>query len=103
MIKRVVSATEARIHFGELLRHVVDSGEVVIVQRDGKPQVAVLPVEEYERLKESQPGSDWRQTMQKALDLADRIRSGRGGRPLPPPEEVIRKMREERDEQLGLP
>ena len=102
MMKRVISATEARIHFGELLRQVVDSGEAVIVQRDGKPQVAVLPVEEYERLKESQPGRDWQQTMQKALDLADRIRAGRGGRPLPPPEEVIREMREERDEQLGL-
>jgi hypothetical protein len=75
----------------------------VIVHRHGKPQVAVLPVAEYERLKESQPGSDWQQTMQKALDLADRIRARRGGRPVPPPDEVIREMREDRDEQLGLP
>ena len=42
MMKRVISATEARIHFGALLRQVVDSGEAVIVQRDGKPVGAGL-------------------------------------------------------------
>jgi prevent-host-death family protein len=100
-MKRVIGATEARIHFGELLRQVVDSREAVIVRRDGKPQVAVLAVEEYERLKARNPGSDWRQTMRTALDLADRIRAGRGGRSLATPAEVVREMREERDEQLG--
>jgi prevent-host-death family protein len=103
MMKRVLSATEARVHFGELLRQVVESREPVIVERDGKPQVVVLPVAEYERLKACESGADWRQTMEKALDLADRIRASRGGRPLPSPEDVIREMREERDEQLGLP
>jgi prevent-host-death family protein len=103
MMKHVISATEARIHFGELLRRVVESREAVIVERDGKPQVAVLPLEEYERLKACQPGRDWEQTLRKALDLADRIDARRGGRPLPSPAEVIRETREERDEQLGLP
>jgi prevent-host-death family protein len=102
-MKRVVSATEARVHFGELLRQVVQSREAVIVERDGKPQVVILDLEQYEQLKAAQPQGDWQLTMEKALDLASRIRSSRGGQPLPEPAEVIRQVREERNEQLGLP
>lgn len=102
-MEQVISATEARVRFGELLRRVVQSREAVIVERDGKPQVVVLSLEEYERLKAAQPRSDWRQTMERAIALADSIRASRCGRPLPEPSEVIRQMREERNEQLGLP
>ena len=102
-MERVISATEARVRFGELLRRVVHDREAIIVERDGKPQAVVLALEEYERLKASQPRSDWRQTMDKAIALADSIRTARGGRPLPEPAEVIRQTREERNEQLGLP
>jgi prevent-host-death family protein len=102
-MERVISATEARIHFGDLMRKVTENQEAVIVERDGKPQVVVLALEEYERLKASQPCSDWRQTMERAIALADSISASRGGHPLPEPPEVIRQMREERDEQLGLP
>jgi len=49
-MKRAVSATEARIHFGELMRHVVESQEPIIVERGGKPHVVVLSVDKYEDL-----------------------------------------------------
>ena len=34
-----VSATEARTYFGELMRHVVEKQEPVIVEHSGKPLV----------------------------------------------------------------
>ncbi len=46
-----MSATEARVHFGELMRRVVEGQEPVIVERGGKPKVVVLSVAEYERLR----------------------------------------------------
>jgi len=98
-MQRVVTATEARIRFGELIRRVVENRESVIVERGGKPQAVVLSLMEYERLLEGQQQEDneW-----KALvDLArEQIRSELGDRKLMPPEEVVAEMREERDEQL---
>jgi prevent-host-death family protein len=47
---RTVSATEARVHFGELMRAVVERGDTVVVERSGAPKVVVLSVQEYERL-----------------------------------------------------
>jgi prevent-host-death family protein len=44
---RTVSATEARVHFGEVLRGVVDKGETVVVERSGKPRAVVLSITEY--------------------------------------------------------
>jgi len=45
-----MSATEARVRFGELLRAVTERGETVIVEHHGKPAVAFVSVAEYERL-----------------------------------------------------
>lgn len=49
---RIVSATEARVHFGELL-DAVEHGQTVIVQRGGEPKAAVVPVAELERVRAS--------------------------------------------------
>ena len=46
-MKRIVSATEARRHLGELMTYVVESNEVVIVERRGVPSVAILSVEKF--------------------------------------------------------
>ncbi len=100
-MKRVVSATEARIRFGELIRRVVEEGEPVLVERGGKPCVVLLSVEEYEHLKAAQSKETWRDTVEEILRLESRIKSSRNGKPLPPPEEIIRELREERDAQLS--
>ena len=96
-MERVVSATEARIHFGELMRQAVDSHEPIIVQRGGEAHVVILSVDAYERLLSQREQADWK-------DLVDRaraqIRNELRGRELPPPEEILRQVREERDEQL---
>ena len=49
-----MSATEARRHFGELLRRVIEDRTPVIVERGGKPQVVFVSLSEYERLRARQ-------------------------------------------------
>ncbi len=94
----MVSATEARVRFGELMRWVVESQKPVIVERGGKPHVVVLSVDKYESLLTGQQEQeDWRELVHQARA---QIQAELGGRELPPPEEVIRQMREERDAQL---
>lgn len=99
-MERVISATQARIHFGELLRQVAETREPVIVERDGRPQVAVIAIEEYERLKAQSTQDNWQLTLENIHRLAAEIMERRGGVPLPPADELIRQGREERDEQL---
>ena len=95
---RVVSATEARIHFGELMRQVVENQEPIIVERGGKSHVVVLSVDEYERLlRGQQQQEDWRELV---VQARAQIRDELGERELPPSEEILRQIREERDAQL---
>jgi len=93
---RRVSATQARIRFGELMRRAVEDKEAIIVERGGKPYVVLVSVEEYNRLKRGQAASGW----EELLGEIRRVRAPLVGRPLPPPEEVIRELREERGERL---
>ena len=96
-MERVMSATEARIHLGELLRYVAEHNEAVMIERAGKPQAVVLSVQEYERLRAAEPKSDdWRTLLQQAH--ASVLRDLAGGKLEPAPEEVVRQMREERDQ-----
>ncbi len=102
-MERVITATEARIRLGEWMRRAVEQGETIIVQRGGRPYVVLLSYETYRQLQQGARPS-WEETMARIVELGARWRQERGGQPLlPPPEEVIRQMREERDAQLGLP
>src|SRR5262245_9292845 len=56
---KTISATEARIHFGEVLRGVTERGETIFVERSGKPLAVVLSIEEYERLRNGDQKEDW--------------------------------------------
>jgi prevent-host-death family protein len=96
MMEKVISATEARVHFGELMRRVTEHNEPVIVERGGKPEVVVISFAEYERLCANH-ADNWLERVDK---VREQIRRELGGRTLPPPEDVIREMREERDAQL---
>jgi prevent-host-death family protein len=55
-MNRTVTATEAKARLGELMRRAVDTGDAVIVESRGRPQVVLIPYAEYQelqRLKES--------------------------------------------------
>jgi prevent-host-death family protein len=93
-----MSATEARVHFGEVLRSVVEEETPIVVERGGKPQVVVLSMTAYERLKARQtPQPDWWELARRSRE---QIRKDLAGRPLPSVEDAIREAREIRDQQL---
>ncbi|MCS6938257.1 MAG: type II toxin-antitoxin system Phd/YefM family antitoxin [Roseiflexaceae bacterium] len=93
---RVVSATQARIRFGELIRWVMETHQPVTVERDGEPCVVVLSVEAYRRLQEGQARSSWQETLSQIRNFRTRWTGGLS----PSPEEVIQGEREERDAHL---
>lgn len=97
---RVVSATQARIRFGELMRWAAETHEPITVERDGRPYVVILSVEAYRRLKDAQTRSTWQDVLSRVREFRARLQARRGGKPLTPPEEVIRELREERDARL---
>ncbi len=94
-MRYTVSATDARIHFGEIMRRAKKGP--VIVERGGKPEVVVISKQEYDQLVGNAPKKDWRTMLD---ELHERLRVELAGRTLPEPEEIIRQGREERDEQL---
>ena len=95
---RVVSSTTARIRFGQVMREAVESGKAIIVERAGVPHVVVLSMGDYERLLIAQRcQEDWRTLDDQARAQAQ---ADLHGRELAPPGEILRQVREERDEQL---
>ncbi len=98
-MNKVMSATDARIHFGELMRHVVENDVPVFVEKLGKPQVVVLSVGVYERLRDASVEGGKDTLFQEILSYASSIQV-HDRSPLPAPEAIIQQMREERDAQL---
>ncbi len=45
-----LGAREARAQFADILGRVHYNGETIVIERSGKPMVAVIPIEVYERL-----------------------------------------------------
>ncbi|MGI8477691.1 MAG: type II toxin-antitoxin system Phd/YefM family antitoxin [Thermomicrobiales bacterium] len=94
---RTMSATEARIHFGEVLLDVSERGQTIVVERSGHPQAVIVSVGEYERLKNGAEPPDWWELVERSQQAFVRLDERH---PLFDPVEMIRSMREERDEQL---
>lgn len=95
-----VSATEARVRFGAMLRRIAEERATYIVERGGERRVVVLSVEEYEDLVAATRGAGRRDALAAAHALGQRVRARRGDAPMRTPEDVIRADREARD--LGL-
>jgi prevent-host-death family protein len=95
---RRVSATQARVHFGEILRTVQEDGETIVVERAGHAAAVILPVAAYERMGDEARSQNWRARIATLHGLWE---SELGRRRLPDAVEVIRKGREERDAQLA--
>lgn len=88
-MERRVSATEARVHFGALMRRVVERDEPAVVEKAGEPQVVVISFAEYQRLK-GQPDQEQRmEAVRRVLDFAAELRRENPNVTFPPPEEVI--------------
>lgn len=96
-MSRTVSATEARIHLGELLDD-IERDEAITVEQAGAAETVVISVDEAEQLS-SEPArsADWRRSLERARASFAR---DLGDRPRPDFVAMIREMREERSVQL---
>ncbi len=95
-----VTEAEARERLGELIRDVTEGQETVLIEKDGESQAVVISMHEYTRLREKTretESQDWQRRIDR---LQERVSQDLGGGSLTPAEEVIRRMREERDEQI---
>jgi len=96
-----MSATDARVHFGEVIRTVTESDTEVIVERSGNPVVVMMSYDEFKRLKhkagEEEDQENWWSVM---VENARSNREARGDKPFVDATELIRDMREERDAEL---
>lgn len=90
-----MSATEARVHFGEVLRR-VEENETIMVERGGQPKAVIISIQEYEKLKSQSPKEDWRSNL---LESREHFRSALGNQEVDV-DKLIDIVREERDEQL---
>lgn len=96
-MSRTVSATEARIHLGELLDD-IERNEAITAEREGTAEAVIVSTSEYQRLRnDMDQEEDW-------WDLAKRSREAfrrhLGDREVPSAVDLIREGREERDAQL---
>ena len=59
---KTINAGQARVNFGQMLDEVFYRGEHFIIERDGRPMAAVIPLSQLEALQKIQnqlkPGSD---------------------------------------------
>jgi len=91
-MERSMSATEARVHFGELLESVASGGPVV-VERGGRPHAVVLGYAQWQQLHGRGGG------LAAATVIRDRLHARLTGSVL----DVVAELdaaRQERDEQL---
>ncbi len=90
---KTVSATEARIHLGELLDD-IERNDAITVEQAGNAETVVIPVSEAQELSGTPTeGPDWRQSLERARTSFAR---DLGDRPRPDFVQMIREMREER-------
>lgn len=94
MSQITVSATHARINFGEIMRQA--QATPVVVERGGEPLVVILSKQEYDHITGAQ-GEDWRELL---AETHRKLKAHLQGRELPDPVEIIREGREIRDAQI---
>jgi prevent-host-death family protein len=92
---KTISATKARINFGDVMKQAKIAP--VIVERGGKAEVVVLSKKAYDQLVAAKSQTDWRNLL---IESRQTVRAALKGKKLPDPAEIIRQGREERDEQL---
>lgn len=101
MAERTISATEARVHFGELLDSVTRTGDIVYVERAGVPQVVVMPINLWKLYQQRDPWAEALHGLEEYWAYMDEeIKAGRIPDVHVDIEEMERQSREERDERI---
>jgi len=99
-----VSATEVKNLWGRVVRRVLQRREPALVESKGVPTVVILPADDYQQLVAERDAELRKQRQLALLDEAERfaqeVAARYADRPLPDSVEIIRQMREERDDEL---
>ena len=101
-MERVVSATDARVRFGEMMHYLNHTQEPIIVEKSGDPQMVMLSIEHYKRLQNQLNSSSFEVAswVERVQQTREKIFAELGGKELPDAAELIRNMRENRNAQL---
>ena len=104
-IMETMNVVEARKSFSEVMARVAYAGQRVVIERKGRPMMALISIEDLHRLEELEKEvASTRARREAALALAaaarDRIRAERNGIPMPSSAETLNKLREERMHEL---
>ena len=62
-MEKTINATEAKTHFGELMKRATEDGQTIIVERSGIPQIAIIPIGEFERMRFASKQKSWEITL----------------------------------------
>lgn len=99
-----VSATEVKNSWGRVVRRVLQCREPALVESKGVPTVVILPADDYQQLVAERDAELRKRQQLELLDEAERfakeVAARHANRPLPDSTEIIRQMREERDDEL---
>ena len=96
-MQTTVSATEARIHFGEVMQDAVRSQQPIVVEKGGKPQVVILAYDRYQQLTNEEQ-EDWQTMLVKGHGM---VAADVNGRKLISAVEMVEEGRRARNEELG--
>jgi prevent-host-death family protein len=96
-MERVIDVTTARRQFGTLLDEVFHKGDVVTIERKGKPLAKIIPIEEgdYQKNQSSQISSQQRALLNE-LDSLPAIAIGQD------PVTILRSMRKKKRIQASV-
>jgi len=69
-MQKTVSATEAKAKLSDLMKWAVKTGDSVVVQSHGYPQVVIVPYDEYQELKQIQEHARRAKTIARLQEIA---------------------------------
>lgn len=95
-----ITATAARVRFGELLRDATENDKTFVVEKNGRPAAVLMSIACYDDLVKLGRGARVERALDEARKLREEIAQRTAGKTFPSAAEMIREAREERDEQL---
>jgi prevent-host-death family protein len=79
-LRERITATEARVHFGEIYRRVTENDETIVIERNGKPGAVILSIEAYEQLRPMHREDRRPYWLENAIRVGQAIAAEREGR-----------------------
>ena len=76
---KTVSATEAKTQFGSIINWTIERKDDVIVESRGRPRVAIIPFEEYQRLLRLREAARRQEALAQLESLREKVRARNEG------------------------